>query len=205
MSSCECGKAAEQAQRSVLWRALVLNAAMAVIGGLAGWLAQSTGLLADALDMLADAAVYVIALVAIGRSAGFKANAAAGSGVALTLLGLGLLFEVGRRALHGSEPQALWMLLVSLLSLAVNVSVLRMLTPMRDDAVHLGASWLFTRADVVANLGVIVSALVVALSGSRWPDLVIGLLIGLYVLKEAWGILARARAARREEHAASLS
>ena len=76
MSDCGCHHEAKNAQeRRVLRIALVLNAAMAVIGGLAGWIAQSTGLLADALDMLSDATAYAIGLVAIGRTARFKANA----------------------------------------------------------------------------------------------------------------------------------
>ena len=69
----------------MLYIALVLNAAMAVIGGLAGWYAQSSGLLADALDMLADAAAYTIALLAIGRSALFKIRAATISGGTRTM------------------------------------------------------------------------------------------------------------------------
>src|SRR3546814_851849 len=53
MSDCGCHPEAENPkQRRVLWIALALNAAMALIGGIAGWMAQSTGLLADALDML---------------------------------------------------------------------------------------------------------------------------------------------------------
>src|SRR3546814_2361898 len=88
----------------------LLNAAMASIGGIAGWMAQSTGLLADALDMLSDASAYAIGLIAIGRSARFKANAAYGSGGVLLLLGLGVLVEVGRRAIFGSEPASGWMI-----------------------------------------------------------------------------------------------
>src|SRR3546814_8453501 len=76
MSDCGCHPEAENPkQRRVLWIALALNAAMALIGGIAGWMAQSTGLLADALDMLSDASAYAIGLIAIGRSARFKANA----------------------------------------------------------------------------------------------------------------------------------
>ena len=87
MSDCGCHHEAKNAQeRRVLWIALALNAAMAVIGGIAGWIAQSTGLLADALDMLSDATAYAIGLVAIGRAASFKANAAMLSGAALRMV-----------------------------------------------------------------------------------------------------------------------
>ena len=199
MSDCGCQhEASNPAERRVLLIALALNAAMALIGGIAGWASQSTGLLADALDMLSDATAYAIGLVAIGRSTRFKVNAAYASGVFLLFLGLGVLAEVARRAVSGSEPEGGWMVGVSLVSLSVNVTVLRMLSPLRAGGVNLRASWIFTRADVVANVGVIVSGALVTLLRTRYPDLIIGTLIGLYVIREAFEILAEARNSKSE-------
>ncbi|WP_053057021.1 cation transporter, partial [Xanthomonas perforans] len=157
----------------------------------AGWIAHSTGLLADALDMLSDATAYAIGLVAIGRTARFKANAAWVSGSVLLVLGVGVLVEVGR-------PVSGWMIGTALVSLAVNLKVLRMLAPLKSGEVHLRATWLFTRADVVANVGVILAGLLVWWLASPYPDFVIGALIGLYVIKEAFEILGDARRARAD-------
>lgn len=190
---CEAPECKTGEERRTLWIALALNAGMAVIGGLAGWIAQSTGLLADALDMLSDATAYAIALSAIGRSLKFKARAATLSGGILLVLGVGILVEVGRRLVYGAEPLSDWMIGTALLSLIVNLTVLRMLAPMRSGEVHLRATWLFTRADVVANLGVILAGLLVLWLGVPYPDFVIGALIGLYVIKEAIEILQDAR------------
>lgn len=199
MSDCGCHHEAKNAnERRVLRIALVLNAAMAVIGGVAGWIAQSTGLLADALDMLSDATAYAIGLIAIGRTARFKANAAWLSGSVLLVLGVGVLIEVGRRVLYGAEPLSDWMIGTALLSLAVNVYVLRLLTPLKSGEVHLRATWLFTRADVVANLGVILAGVLVLWLGSPYPDFIMGTLIGLYVIKEAIEILGDASKARAD-------
>lgn len=195
---CEAPEVRTAQERRVLRIALVLNAAMAVIGGLAGWIAQSTALLADALDMLADATAYTIALLAIGRSALFKIRAATLSGSILLALGVGVLFEVGRRLNYGAEPLSEWMIGTALLSLVVNLTVLRLLAPMKSGDVHLRATWLFTRADVVANLGVIIAGLLVFWLGVPYPDFVIGALIGLYVIKEALEILRDARAEANE-------
>src|SRR5690606_19917381 len=164
--------------------------------GVAGWIAQSTGLLADALDMLSDATAYAVGLIAIGRTVRFKANAAMLSGSVLLLLGLGVLVEVGRRVLYGAEPASGWMIGTALLSLVVNVTALRLLSPLKSGEVHLRATWLFTRADVVANVGVILAGALVLWSGSPYPDFVIGTLVGLYVIKEAMEILGDARRAR---------
>ncbi|MFZ5635329.1 MAG: cation transporter [Pseudomonadota bacterium] len=206
MSDCGCHHEAKNAhERRVLSIALLLNAAMAVIGGVAGWFAQSTGLLADALDMLSDATAYTIGLIAIGRTARFKANAAWLSGSVLLVLGIGVLVEVGRRIMGGAEPQSGWMIGTALLSLVVNVTVLRMLAPLKSGEVHLRATWLFTRADVVANLGVILAGLLVLWLGSPYPDFVIGALIGLYVIKESAEILKDARQARQQARVNAIS
>lgn len=183
------------AERRALSIALGLNAAMFVVGIVAGLFGESLGLIADSLDMLADALAYGLSLVAIGRPARFKARVARMSGTLLLVLGLGVVIDVARRAFGGSDPEAGIMLATAMLSLVVNATVIRMLTRFRRGEVHLRAAWLFTRADVVANIGVILSAILVFLTGSRSPDLLVGLAIGGYVIGEAVEILHRARRA----------
>ena len=196
---CEVPDVKTDEERRVLRIALGLNAAMAVIGGFAGWIAQSAGLLADALDMLSDATAYAIALMAIGRSALFKIRAATLSGGILLVLGVGVLAEVGRRLIYGAEPVSEWMIATATLSLVVNLVVMRMLAPMRSGEVHLRATWLFTRADVVANLGVILAGILVLWLAVPYPDFIIGALIGLYVIKEAIEILRDAKSETNNE------
>jgi len=185
------------AQRGVLRLALGLNATMFVVGMVAGLIGQSSSLIADALDMLADASAYAIALGAVGRSARFKAGAASLSGGLLLVLGILVLLDVGRRALVGSEPESMVMMAVAFVSLLVNATVLRMLGRYREGEVHLRATWIFTWVDVIANIGVMLSGLLVWLTGARFPDLVMGAAIGIYVAKEAIEILSEAREARR--------
>ena len=151
--------------------------------------------------MLSDATAYAIALVAIGRSPLFKVRAAPLSGGILLVLGVGILIEVARRLVYGAEPLSEWMIGTALLSLVVNLTVLRMLAPMKSGEVHLRATWLFTRADVVANLGVIVAGLLILWLGVPYPDFIIGTLIGLYVIKEAIEILRDARSEANSEDA----
>lgn len=195
MSECGChlGPSTDPRQRRTLWIALALNAAMAVVGFFIGWAAESTGVLADALDMLSDATAYAIGLVAIGRSGVFKRRAAQVSGTLLLVLGAGVVLEALRRGVVGSDPLSGWMMAAAGLSLVVNLLVLRLLRPFQHGEVHLRATWIFTRADVVANVGVLLAAALVALTGSRFPDLIVGAAIGAYVVKEALEILRDAR------------
>lgn len=190
--SCECQQTATITDRKLLFIALTLNITMFIVGLIAGIIAQSTGLIADAIDMLADASAYALALLAVGRGMHFKTRTAALSGTILLILGIGVLFDVGRRVLLGSSPMSTVIVGIACISLVVNSIVLYLLRRFRDGEIHLRAAWIFTRADVVANLSVILSGGLVALMKSRYPDLIVGVAISLYVIKEAFEILGEA-------------
>jgi cation diffusion facilitator family transporter len=184
-------------QRRTLKIALGLNAAMFAVEVTAGIIGHSMGLVAEGLDNLTDAAAYGIAMLAMTRGAMFKARAATVSGAVLLLLGIGVLIEVGRRTFYGEAPEGLLMLIVASVSLGVNGAVLRMLGKFCHGDVHLRATWIFTRADVIANVALIVSGAIVLWTGFRAVDLIVGAGIGCYVIKEAFEILEDARKARR--------
>lgn len=197
MSNCGChAQASNEAERRILRLALGLNATMFVVGIIAGLIVQSMGLVADSLDMLGDACAYGIALMACTRSARFKAAAAHWNGSLLVVLAIGVLAGVVWRLTMGSHPEGAWMMSIAFVSLVVNATVLRLLARFQHGEVHLRAIWLCTRADVIANLAVITSGLLVLLLHNPVPDLVIGAAIAFYVLKEALGILREAKEAR---------
>lgn len=177
-------------QAAVLRWLLAINALMFLVELGSGLLAQSTGLIADSLDMFADAAVYGVSLYAVGRAVTLQVRAARLAGVVQLLLALLALGEVGRRFLFGSEPESLPMMGIGLLALLANVTCLYLITGQRDGGVHMRASWIFSANDVLANLGVIVAGALVAWTGSPWPDLLIGTAVGLLVLDGARRILA---------------
>ncbi len=181
--------ATDRSEASVLRTLLAINAAMFVFELASGLWAQSTGLIADALDMLADASVYGLSLYAVGRSAAGKLRVAHLSGWLQLLLAGGALAEVVRRAVSGSEPEPLWMSGVALLALAANVACLLLMARHRDGGAHMRASWIFSTNDVLANAGVIIAGGLVAATGTRWPDLVIGTAIALLVASGALRIL----------------
>ncbi|HAT4425584.1 cation transporter [Legionella pneumophila serogroup 1] len=196
--SCKCQQATTVTDKKVLFIALALNFIMFVVGLIAGIIAESTGLIADSLDMLADASAYALGLLAVGRGMRFKTTTAALSGSVLLILGIGVLFDVGRRVIWGSSPISTIIITIACLSLVVNGIVLYLLRRFRDGEIHLRATWIFTRADVVANLGVILSGSLIALTKTRYPDLVVGIAISLYVIKEALEILGETHKNNRE-------
>lgn len=170
------------AERKVLWTLLGINALMFLVESMAGWWADSAGLIADAADMFADAAVYGVALYAVGKAATLKLSAARISGVFQLALAVAALSEAGRRIVAGSSPEEVAMIGISLLALVANVWCLMLISRHRHQGVHMQASYIFSANDVLANLGVMLAAGLVAATGSPIPDWIIGLLIGMMVL-----------------------
>ncbi|KGM07678.1 Cobalt-zinc-cadmium resistance protein CzcD [Methylophaga thiooxydans] len=178
-----------QQEAGILKWLLAINAILFVTELFVGWWAESTGLIADSLDMFADAAVYGVSLYAVGYSANKKLRAAHFSGWLQLILAVGVLAEVLRRFLYGSEPLSSIMIMMGLIALAANVTCLLLIAKKRHAGAHMKASWIFSANDVIANSGVILAGLLVSWTGSHYPDLIIGLVIGLIVMNGARRIL----------------
>lgn len=179
----------DAAEAKVLIWLLLINGFMFFFELTLGIVAQSTALIADAIDMFADAAVYGLALFAVGRSAQLKLRAAHMAGWLQMILAFGVLIEVIRRFVYGSEPVSVLMMSVGTLALIANVTCLLLIHRQRNSGVHMKASWIFSAVDVIANIGVILAGLLVLWTGSRYPDLLVGLIIAVIVLNGARRIL----------------
>jgi cation diffusion facilitator family transporter len=184
MADCGCGIELKNAEESkVLIVLLAINGFMFFAEITFGILSESSALIADSLDMLADATVYGIALYAVGRSAFTKIKAAHISGIFQIVLGASVLIDVFRRLVFGSEPVSLLMILVGSVALIANVICLVLISRHKEGEVHMRASWVFSKNDVIANLGIILGGVLVYLLDSRFPDLVIGIAISLLVIR----------------------
>lgn len=174
---------------------LLLNGVMLVVEVAVGWVVESMGLVADGLDMGADAAVYLLALLAVGGPAAAKLRAAQWAGWTQMALAVVAILEVARRLVAGSDPEPASMIVVSLVALGVNVICLMELRRHRHGEVHLQAAWIFSATDAQANLGVILAGVLVAWLETPVPDLVIGAVIAALVLRGALRIRRRVAAA----------
>jgi Co/Zn/Cd efflux system component len=182
--------ARDEQQRKLLIIVLLINFGLFVLELATGFLAQSMGLVADSLDMLADALVYALSLYAVGKAALQKKRVAKLSGYFQLSLAVFGLIEVIRRFLgFGDEPSFSLMILVSLVALAGNVASLLVLQRANSQDVHMRASWIFTSNDVLVNIGVIVAGILVFLTGSNVPDLLIGAGVFFLVGSGAFRIL----------------
>lgn len=193
----------EHLGRRALATLLALNGTMFVVELVSGWRAESMGLIADGLDMGADAAVYLLALLAIGAAESNKLRAARFAGRVQLALAILAMLELARRAIMGSTPEPPTMVAVSLAALAVNIWCLILLRRHRHGEVHLQAAWIFSATDVQANLGVLLAGALVAWLDSAIPDLAIGLVVCGLVLRGAMRIGRRVRTAELAAGAAA--
>lgn len=179
-------------QRRVLIAVLAINAVMFVAEFGAGLVAGSSALMADSIDMLGDAFVYGLSLYALSRGPRWQAGAAVAKGVIILGFGLGIIVDVALKYAYGAPPSSLVMSVFGTLALVANLACLALLWRFRSMNVNMSSTFECSRNDVVSNLGVLVAAGLVALSGAAWPDLVVGLVIAMIFLRSAWRVLAEA-------------
>ena len=193
MAECGCEiEAKGKKQTRVLLILLSINAFMFIAEITFGIISESTALIADSLDMLADATVYGIGLYAVGRSTLAKIKAAYVSGIFQILLGLSVAVDIVRRLIWGSDPVSMLMISIGIIALIANTICLILISKHKEGEVHMRASWIFSKNDVIANLGIIVGGFLVYVLDSRLPDLIVGLAItlivvrgGIHILKDA--------------------
>lgn len=193
-STSEETVSAGSADRNLLWAVLIINLSFFIIEALAGFISRSMGLVADSLDMLADAAVYGLSIYAVSRTVNAKKMIAGVSGLLQLLLALAGLAEVVRRFI-GTEaaPDPAYMIVVSLFALVANTASLVLLNRSASREAHIRSSMIFTSNDVIANIGVILAGVLVLLLRSKVPDLVVGALVFLIVLRGAVRIFKLSR------------
>jgi len=185
--------AQDQRQRRTLLLVLVLNFGLFLALGVAGWLADSSALLANAADNASDSAVYLISFLAVGRAPRWKKTAATMSGVLLLLFAIGVLADVGRRWLMGTEPIGPTMMVMALAAALVNLWCLKLLQKVDSDDVNMRAAETFSFNDFVSNGGILVAGGLVLWLGQAWPDLVVGALVAIVAAKGAFEILSDVR------------
>jgi Co/Zn/Cd efflux system component len=169
-----------------LWLVIAINAAMFLVEMGAGALAGSRALQADALDFAGDAATYGMSLAVIGASLKVRARAALVKGISLTLMGLWVLGSTAYHVLVLGVPRAEIMGVVGFLALAANVASVLLLVRYKDGDANVRSVWLCSRNDAIGNVAVMLAALGVWGTATRWPDLIVAaVMAGLFLYSSA--------------------
>jgi cation diffusion facilitator family transporter len=186
-------------QSKILKIVLVINLVMFFIEFGSGIIAQSTALLADSLDMFGDAVVYAFSLFVLYKSERWRASAALMKGLIMLAFGVGVFGEAIYKALGNVTPDAPTIGAIGALALAANVACLMLLLKHKEDDINMKSTWICSRNDIIANTGVLIAAVAVAFSQSKWPDIAVGLIIAGIFLKSSFQVISEARAGLRKK------
>ena len=185
--------AAEQVQRRTLLTVLVLNFLLFVGLGVGGIAADSSALLANAVDNGSDAAVYLISFLAVGREMVWKTRAARASGIMLLIFAVLVLLDAVRRALTGTEPVGPTMMILAVIAAIINLICLLLIRRQGNKDVNMRAAETFSLNDFASNGGILVAGGLVMWLNQSWPDLVVGVLVAAIAAKGGIEILRDAR------------
>lgn len=194
MKSCCENKGSEIAklrheQGKILKIVLVINALMFFIEFASGWMARSSALMADSLDMLGDALVYGFSLFVLHKGNVWRATAALLKGILILVFSIGVFAEVLVKIFSEIIPVAHTMGGIGFLALIANLACLLLLMKHKNDDINMRSTYICSRNDIISNSGVIIAALLVQLMNSKWPDIAVGLIIAVLFLKSAWHVL----------------
>lgn len=197
-SGCGCGHpvvfdGATRGYKRILAAVIAINVvgfAVVAVGSL--W-AGSASLAANTLDFAADAATYGLSLWAIGRSAEVRAGAALFKSATLGAMAAGILGLAIWRAIDGVAPEGGAISSLGLFGAAANLVAAGLLVRYRNGDANVRSVWLCTRNDLVQCLAVAATGLAVILTGSRWPDLIVGIVLASVFLRSAWQVMIQAR------------
>jgi Co/Zn/Cd efflux system component len=179
--------------KRVLWTVIGINGAMFLTEVVAGQIAGSQALKADALDFLADSVTYGLSLAVIGASLRTRATAALLKGLSLSLMAFWVLTSTLYHTLILGLPSAELMGGIAVLALAANLASVLLLVGYKDGDANVRSVWLCSRNDAIGNVVVMIAAAGVWGTGTAWPDLgVAALMAGIFltssvqILRQAW-------------------
>lgn len=183
----------------VLWTVIAINGLMFLTEVLAGQLASSQALKADALDFLADTVTYGLSLAVIGTRVRTRTLAALAKGLSLFLMSAWVLGTTVYQVLVLHLPRVEIMGGIGVLALAANTTSLLLLLPYRNGDANVRSVWLCSRNDTIGNVVVMIAALAVWGSATAWPDLIVAIVMAGLFFRSSIQILTQALVEQRED------
>ena len=186
-----------------------LVAALALIGGymlveiVAGILAGSLALLADAAHMLTDAGAIALALFAMwvaGRPASIERTfgyyrtevlAAMFNAFSLWIIAAWIFYEAYHRFREVPEVDGAIVLIAGGAGLIVNLAAVWILHRSAGHSLNVEGAFRHVLADLLGSVGVVVSGILTLTFGWRLADPVLGVLIGALVLTSSWRLVSK--------------
>jgi Co/Zn/Cd efflux system component len=162
----------------------------------------SVSLFADSIDFLEDASVNFLILMALAWSATQRARVGMMLAGVLLAPALATLWALWHKFQMPVPPEPVPLSLTGAGALVINLSCALVLARFRAHAGSLTrAAFLSARNDAIANVAIIAAGGITALTQSVWPDVVVGIGIGIMnvdAASEVWE-------AAHQEHRAAVA
>jgi cation diffusion facilitator family transporter len=184
--------------RRALWIALAANLAMFAIELAGGIVSGSISLLADAIDFLGDAVNYAISLAVLSLGMLWRARTALVRGAAMGAYGIFVVWKALAALAHGTPPEPVVMGVVAVLALLVNIGCAALMFSYRGGDSDMRSIWLDSRNDALGNVMILVAAVLVFFTQSRWPDLAVAFVIASLGLTSAVSVVRHALSDMRQ-------
>lgn len=173
-----------------LWIVLWINFVVFFVQFIAATIANSSSLLADSIDMMGDTLAYAISLYVINKGVKWEATASLCKGIIIYILACIILFNVIKQTVVSEMiPASNLMLIFSLIGLCANSVCLWLLNTYQNNNLNMKSVWICSRNDILVNLSVIITAGLVYYFQSKWPDIIVGLVLTILLFKSASHII----------------
>ena len=187
-------------QNSMLIVLLVTSLVMIaeIFGGL---LANSLALLSDAGHMLTDILALSLSILAMkfaqnppttSKTFGFhrlEILAALFNGIVLVFISFYIFYEAYQRLVHPEEIKGLFMLIVAAIGLLANGVGIVILRKSARRNLNVKSAFFHIVGDTISSAGVIVGGLVILSTGWYIIDSLLGIFIGLLILRGAYSLV----------------
>jgi cobalt-zinc-cadmium efflux system protein len=183
--------------------ATTLNLGFVVVGAVAGLVAHSMALVADAAHNLGDvlglalawgAAVLARREATRRRTYGLRSSsilAAFLNALVLLVATGGVAWEAVRRLFEPAVVASGTVMLVAGIGVVVNLTSGLLFARGRKDDINVHGAYLHLMADAAASLGVVVAGAVMHFTGWSWPDPVASLVLSAAIVAGTWSLLRR--------------
>jgi cobalt-zinc-cadmium efflux system protein len=193
--------ASADADRGKLQIALALILGFMAAEVVTGIVANSLALLSDAAHMLTDATAIGLSLIAIrlsSRPAGGQMTfglkrveilSAQANGVTLLVLAAIIAIEAARRLFDPPAVDGTLILVVALAGIVVNLAATAVLASANRQSLNIEGSFQHLLTDLFAFTGTAIAAAVILLTGFDQADAIASLLVAALMLRSAIGLL----------------
>jgi cobalt-zinc-cadmium efflux system protein len=180
---------------------LTLTAAFVVIEIIAGIFGNSLALLTDAAHNFTDVIALGLSWYAVklatqpahaGKTFGYHRAGilvALVNSTTLILIALGIFYEAWKRFLSPPEVDSTILIGVGALAFFINLGTALLVKSGSDHDLNLRSTFLHLMGDVLSTLGAVIAGIIIAFTNWNWLDPLVSVLIGVFILWNAWGIL----------------